>query len=580
MMVHLTIDGQPVEVEEGTTILQAAKKACIHIPTLCYHEDLSIKAVCRICVVEVEGQRLLPTACSTPVSEGMVVQTASPKVLKARRNILELIFARHPQECLVCPKDGKCDLQKVAQDVGMHLDIRYDKQLRHQKEDWSSPAIMRNPQKCILCGRCMEVCNEIQGINVLSKENRGFHTLIAPAYGEKLADTNCINCGQCVQVCPTGALTVHYHTYGLYRQKELGKKLIIQVAPSVRITLAEALGEQPGVVSTGRLVSALKRLGFYKVFDSDFSADLTIMEEGTELLNRLQNGGTLPMITSCCPAWVKYCETYAPEYTKHLSTAKSPQQMFGAVMKTYFAQSIGVDPENIVTVSVMPCVAKKAEADMDFYYKEYAGKDVDIVLTTREFTRMLRETHIRPEVLTDRKPDSLMQEWTGAGVIFGATGGVMEAALRTAYHALSAKNPDPDVFNDIRTVNEEYALTEAILNFNGTTVRTAIVSGLGNTRKLLEAIRRGDVSYDFVEVMACPGGCVGGGGQPICDGKELAGVRGENLHFLDKNSKIRFSHENQDVAKLYQDFLEHPLSHKSHMILHTDHNAWSMHEEP
>ena len=268
MMVHLTIDGQPVEVEEGTTILQAAKKACIHIPTLCYHEDLSIKAVCRICVVEVEGQRLLPTACSTPVSEGMVVQTASPKVLKARRNILELIFARHPQECLVCPKDGKCDLQKVAQDVGMHLDIRYDKQLRHQKEDWSSPAIMRNPQKCILCGRCMEVCNEIQGINVLSKENRGFHTLIAPAYGEKLADTNCINCGQCVQVCPTGALTVHYHTYGLYRQKELGKKLIIQVAPSVRITLAEALGEQPGVVSTGRLVSALKRLGFYKVFDS------------------------------------------------------------------------------------------------------------------------------------------------------------------------------------------------------------------------------------------------------------------------------------------------------------------------
>ena len=263
-----------------------------------------------------------------------------------------------------------------------------------------------------------------------------------------------------------------------------------------------------------------------------------------------------------------------------LSTAKSPQQMFGAVMKTYFAQSIGVDPENIVTVSVMPCVAKKAEANMDFYYKEYAGKDVDIVLTTREFTRMLRETHLRPEVLTDRKPDSLMQEWTGAGVIFGATGGVMEAALRTAYHALSAKNPDPDFFNDIRTVNEEYALTEAILNFNGTTVRTAIVSGLGNTRKLLEAIRRGDVSYDFVEVMACPGGCVGGGGQPICDGKELAGVRGENLHFLDKNSKIRFSHENQDVAKLYQDFLEHPLSRKSHMILHTDHNAWSMHEEP
>ena len=573
MMVHLTIDGQPVEVEEGTTILQAAKKACIHIPTLCYHEDLSIKAVCRICVVEVEGQRLLPTACSTPVSEGMVVQTASPKVLKARRNILELIFARHPQECLVCPKDGKCDLQKVAQDVGMHLDIRYDKQLRHQKEDWSSPAIMRNPQKCILCGRCMEVCNEIQGINVLSKENRGFHTLIAPAYGEKLADTNCINCGQCVQVCPTGALTVHYHTYGLYRQKELGKKLIIQVAPSVRITLAEALGEQPGVVSTGRLVSALKRLGFYKVFDSDFSADLTIMEEGTELLNRLQNGGTLPMITSCCPAWVKYCETYAPEYTKHLSTAKSPQQMFGAVMKTYFAEKLGVSPDQIFTLSIMPCVAKKGEREMDLFYGEYAGHDVDAVLTTRELVKMIRSAHIRPDTLVEIPGDSPMHAGTGAGVIFGATGGVMEAALRTAYFTLKGENPPADAFKAVRSggFQENAGVQEAEFAIGDIKLRTAAVSGLGNTRRLLQQIERGEVHYDFVEVMACPGGCVGGGGQPIHDGEELAFTRGRKLYALDAKAKLRYSHENPDIREIYSDFFGKPMSHKAHMLLHTEH---------
>ena len=442
MMVHLTIDGQPVEVEEGTTILQAAKKACIHIPTLCYHEDLSIKAVCRICVVEVEGQRLLPTACSTPVSEGMVVQTASPKVLKARRNILELIFARHPQECLVCPKDGKCDLQKVAQDVGMHLDIRYDKQLRHQKEDWSSPAIMRNPQKCILCGRCMEVCNEIQGINVLSKENRGFHTLIAPAYGEKLADTNCINCGQCVQVCPTGALTVHYHTYGLYRQKELGKKLIIQVAPSVRITLAEALGEQPGVVSTGRLVSALKRLGFYKVFDSDFSADLTIMEEGTEFIHRLKDGGVMPMITSCSPGWVNYMEMFYPELIPHFSTAKSPQAMFGTMLKTYYAQKMNIDPAKIVSVSIMPCTAKKFEAQRP-ELSASGFRDVDVVLTTVELGQMIREAGLNFQALPDEQFDPLMGVGSGAGTIFGTTGGVMEAALRSAYFLATGSNPLP-----------------------------------------------------------------------------------------------------------------------------------------
>ena len=574
MMVHLTIDGQPVEVEEGTTILQAAKKACIHIPTLCYHEDLSIKAVCRICVVEVEGQRLLPTACSTPVSEGMVVQTASPKVLKARRNILELIFARHPQECLVCPKDGKCDLQKVAQDVGMHLDIRYDKQLRHQKEDWSSPAIMRNPQKCILCGRCMEVCNEIQGINVLSKENRGFHTLIAPAYGEKLADTNCINCGQCVQVCPTGALTVHYHTYGLYRQKELGKKLIIQVAPSVRITLAEALGEQPGVVSTGRLVSALKRLGFYKVFDSDFSADLTILEEGTELLNRLQNGGTLPMITSCCPAWVKYCETYAPEYTKHLSTAKSPQQMFGAVIKTYFAQKKGIAPENITCVSIMPCMSKKRELTLPGMDSAGTGQDIDYVLTTREICRLIKADHIDVSRLPECDFDDPLGEATGAGVIFGASGGVLEAALRTAYHTVTGENPEIDEQSPLKVLRQIGSFKELEIDIKGVKLHCAALSSLGEARRLIQAMKRGECHYDFVEVMACPGGCINGGGQPIRPSfqnkpKDCAD-RDQCLRAYDVNSAIRFSHENQAVQTLYDEYLEAPLSDRAHHLLHVE----------
>ena len=565
MMVHLTIDGQPVEVEEGTTILQAAKKACIHIPTLCYHEDLSIKAVCRICVVEVEGQRLLPTACSTPVSEGMVVQTASPKVLKARRNILELIFARHPQECLVCPKDGKCDLQKVAQDVGMHLDIRYDKQLRHQKEDWSSPAIMRNPQKCILCGRCMEVCNEIQGINVLSKENRGFHTLIAPAYGEKLADTNCINCGQCVQVCPTGALTEHYHTYGLYRQKELGKKLIIQVAPSVRITLAEALGEQPGVVSTGRLVSALKRLGFYKVFDSDFSADLTIMEEGTELLNRLQNGGTLPMITSCCPAWVKYCETYAPEYTKHLSTAKSPQQMFGALIKTWFAKREGIDPGEICSVSVMPCTAKKFECTRP-EMKDSGYQDVDISITVQELAALIRAGGIDFAELPDTPFDDPFGEGSGAGLIFGATGGVMEAALRTVYAVVTGKEMEHLDYTPVRGFE---GIKESQVDLNGRVIKVAVAHGIKNAKVLLEKVKNGTADYQFIEIMACPGGCIGGGGNPPKTWSIME-KRKKAIYEAEAELPVRQSHKNPAIQKIYETYLGEPCGELSHKLLHTE----------
>lgn len=563
-MIHLTIDGQSVEVNEGTTILEAAKKACIHIPTLCHHEDLSIKAVCRICVVEVEGQRLLPTACSTPVSGGMVVHTASPKVLKARRNILELIFARHPQNCLVCPKSGKCDLQKVAQDLGMHLDIRYDTELREEKEDWSSPAIMRNPQKCILCGRCMEVCNEIQGINVLSRENRGFHTVIAPAYGELLADTNCINCGQCVQVCPTGVLTVHYHTYKLLKQKEMGKKLVIQVAPSVRITLAEALGERPGVVSTGRLVSALKRLGFYKVFDADFAADLTIMEEGTELIHRLRNGSTLPMITSCCPAWVKYCETNAPQYTDHLSTAKSPQQMFGAMIKTWFAEREGVDPAEICSVSVMPCTAKKFECTRP-EMNASGYQDVDLSITVQELANLIRSGGIDFSELPDTPFDDPVGEGSGAGLIFGATGGVMEAAIRSVYALTTGKELESLEYTDVRGFK---GIKEASVNLDGTVVKVAVAHGIKNAKILLDQIKAGKADYHFIEIMACPGGCIGGGGNPPKTWKIME-ERKKAVYEAEKKLPIRLSHKNPAIKRVYDTYLGEPCGEKSHRLLHT-----------
>lgn len=381
-----------------------------------------------------------------------------------------------------------------------------------------------------------------------------------------------------MQVCPTGALTVHYHTYGLYRQKELGKKLIIQVAPSVRITLAEALGEQPGVVSTGRLVSALKRLGFYKVFDSDFSADLTIMEEGTELLNRLQNGGTLPMITSCCPAWVKYCETYAPEYTKHLSTAKSPQQMFGAVAKSWLAHRLGIEPENVYSISIMPCIAKKAERELPGMQSAGAGSDVDLVLTTRELARIVRAEHIDVEQLADSPFDDPLGNGSGAGVIFGATGGVMEAALRSAYFLATGENPSADAFCEVRAAeNESRPWREAAFDLAGTTIHCAVASGLANARHLIRAIKRREVHYEFVEIMACPGGCAGGGGQPV-DGsdREKAASRGDVLFSLDEKAELRFSHENPAVKALYNEYLSGPCSERAEELLHCDHFAWQM----
>lgn len=564
MMVHLTIDGQNLEVEAGTTILKAAQQVHIKIPTLCYHEDQSIKAACRICVVEVEGVRNLPTACNTPVGEGMVIHTASPKVLRARRNILEMMFARHPQNCLVCQKNGDCNLQKTAQDLNMHLDIPYATKVREIEDDFSSPSISRSPQKCILCGRCLEACNDIQEINVLSKENRGYNTLISPAYGERLVDTNCVNCGQCIQVCPTGALFIHNDTDEILKNKDLGKTLVIQVAPSVRITLAEALGEDPGIVSTGRLVTALKMIGFDKVFDADFSADLTIMEEGTELIHRLQNGGTLPMITSCCPAWVKYCETYAPELTKHLSTAKSPQQMFGPMIKTWFAERNGIDPADICSVSVMPCTAKKFECKRE-EMNDSGYRDVDISITVVELAGMIRTAGIQFSEIADTPFDDPFGEGSGAGLIFGATGGVMEAALRTVYAVLTGNEMENIEYTPVRGFE---GLKEASIDINGTTVKLAIAHGIKNARIILDKIRKGEADYHFIEVMACPGGCIGGGGTPKKTWKIME-ARKKAIYEAERKLPVRLSHKNPAIVRVYEEYLGEPYSELSHKLLHT-----------
>lgn len=576
-MVNITIDNQKISVPEGTTIMEAAASIGIQIPKLCYLKGINDIAACRVCVVEREGMDRLMTSCNNVAIEGMVIYTNSPKVRDARKKTVQLILSQHDCQCATCVRSGNCTLQKIANDLNI-LDIPYKQRLEDFPWEKDFPFI-RDSKKCIKCMRCIQICDKIQDLHIWDVTSTGSRTTVNVRGNKKISDVSCSLCGQCITHCPVGALHERDDTEKVFRAiADPNKVVVAQVAPAVRAAWGEALGLSREEATIGKIMDSLKRLGVDYVFDTTFSADLTIMEEGNEFLQRFTKGELKlrPMFTSCCPGWVRFIKSQYPHLVPQLSTAKSPQQMFGAVMKTYFAESIGVKPENIYTLSIMPCVAKKGERNMELFYKEYAGNDIDAVLTTRELTRMIRSSHISPSTLVDRECDPLMKEGSGAGVIFGATGGVMEAALRSAHYLVTGKNPEPDAFKIVRSPSFETGVIEAEVQLGSATVKAAVVSGLGNTRKLLEAIEHGEVHYDFVEVMACPGGCVGGGGQPIHDGEELAHERGENLYFLDANAPLRFSHENPDVLKLYADYMEKPLSHKSHMLLHTDHNAWEM----
>ena len=573
-MVNLTIDGKQISVEENTTIMEAARINGIPIPKLCYLKGINEIAACRVCVVELEGKERLITSCNNVAEEGMVIYTNSPKVRRDRKTTVELILSQHDCECVTCARSGNCSLQKIANDLNI-IDIPF--KLEPKKTPWNKNfPLIRDSSKCIQCMRCIQICEKVQGLGVWDVEGTGSRTSVNVAGHRNIEEADCSLCGQCITHCPVGALRERDDTEKVWEAIEDKEKIVVaQVAPAVRTAWAEELGLELKDAPVGKILDALKKMGADYVFDTTFSADLTIMEEANEFVQRFTSGELKerPMFTSCCPGWLRFIKSQYPHLVKQLSTAKSPQQMFGAVMKTYFAEKLGVAPEKIYTLSVMPCVAKKGEREMELFYGEYAGHDIDAVITTRELVKMIRSAHISPETLEDIESDRPMQEGTGAGVIFGATGGVMEAALRTAYHIIKKENPPADAFKMVRSpgFQENHGVMEAELAIDDITVRIAVVSGLGNTRRLLEKIESGEVKYDFVEVMACPGGCVGGGGQPIHDGEEWAFERGKNLYCLDKNAKLRFSHENPDIIQLYEEYFGEPVSHKAHMLLHTDH---------
>ncbi len=563
--VTLNIDGKDVTVDKGTTVLEAAKQLKIHIPTLCYLKDVQAIGACRMCLVDVKGSRTLQASCVLPAAEGMVVKTNTPLVRETRKMILELLLSDHRMECPTCPRSTNCELQQLAKDLGIG-EIRYEGEKAPTYVDCSSPSLVRDSSKCILCRRCVAMCQEVQKVGCLFPTNRGFDTLVGPAFNEPLAEVACVNCGQCATVCPVGAIVEKDDTQAVW--DALGdpeKFVIVQTAPAIRAAIGEEFGQAPGTCVTGKMAAGLRRLGFDRVFDTQFTADLTIIEEGNELLKRIQTGGTLPMITSCSPGWIKFIEHFYPELTDHLSTCKSPQQMFGAVAKTYLAQKLGVDPKNMVSVSIMPCTAKKFECERPEMC-DSGEQDVDYVLTTRELARMMKQAGINLLELDDEDFDDPLGASTGAATIFAATGGVMEAALRTVYEVVT-KGTLPNL--DFEACRGMEGVKEATVQVGDLPVKVAIAHGLANARKLMDKIKAGEADYHFIEIMCCPGGCIAGGGQPIPTTWETRKLRAKAIYEEDKRLPIRKSHENPFITEIYKEFLKEPLGEKSHHLLHT-----------
>ncbi len=575
-MVNATIDNIKVSVPDNTSILEAARGVGIAIPSLCYLKGVNEIGACRVCLAEVEGVEKLVASCNNAVREGMVIYTNSPRVRQSRRTNVEMILSQHNCDCPYCVRSGNCELQTLANDLGLSH-INYHKDIPHSRNWNQSFPLIRDASKCIKCMRCVQVCDKVQDLNIWDVTNTGSRTTVDISGNRVIEQADCSLCGQCITHCPVGALRERDDSQRAFAAlADPDKITVVQIAPAVRAAWGESLGLAREQATVKRLVAALRRMGFNYIFDTNFSADLTIMEEGSEFIAKLNNKDnvTFPMFTSCCPGWVRYMKSQYPDMVGQLSTAKSPQQMFGAVAKSYYAELLGVDANKIFCISVMPCVAKKQECDIPGMDDAGAGRDVDLVLTTREIDRMIRAEHIDATALGEEEFDAPLGAGTGAAVIFGATGGVMEAALRSAYFLVTGENPPVDAFQDVRGMTDGWK--EATFDVAGTPVRVAVASGLGNTRRLMEAIRAGKVSYDFVEIMAGPGGCAGGGGQPIHEGCELASTRGDVLYGLDAVNNLRFSHENPSVQKLYKDYLGAPLSHKAHKLLHTEHEAWDM----
>ncbi len=563
--VNILIDHINVNVPEGTTILEAAKKVGVSIPTLCYHPDQKVKANCRICLVEVKGSKGLNTACSTTVWDGMEILTNSKMARDARKTVLELILANHPQDCLSCIRNGSCELQKLTNEFGLNK-ISFDNVVERKAKDNTNPSIVRDSSKCIKCNRCVEACNEVQTVGAIYNSHRSYEYNITTAFDMPLEESTCIYCGQCSLVCPVGAI---------YEKSDIDKvwaaldnpdmHVVVQTAPAVRVSLGEEFGDGRGGIVTGKMVAALSRLGFNKVFDTDFTADLTILEEGTEFIGRVQNGGTLPMITSCSPGWINFIEKFYPECLPHLSSCKSPQQMFGALAKTYYAEKAGISPDKIFVVSIMPCTAKKYECTRE-EMRSSGYQDVDVVLTTRELARMIKQAGISFDSLEEEEYDDPFGITTGAGAIFGATGGVMEAALRTVYEVLTKETLQNIDFVAVRGLT---GIKEATVNINGMDVKVAVANGIKNARLVLEKIKSGECDYKFIEVMCCPGGCIGGGGQPVGTTNKDRECRICSTYEVDKSMPLRKSHESPAVKAIYEEYLEKPNSHKSHHLLHT-----------